>query len=69
MTMPHPDVSLAHEAFIATLTDVVENGTTNEQYLASLLLDIYKDTATHPAVVAVLNRYALRAAERIDDGS
>lgn len=68
MTMRHPETSLGHEAVIETLTETISDAkaSTNEKYLAEMLLDIYRATCTHPAVVDIINRYALRAVERND---
>jgi len=62
--MSHPEVSISHDAFVATLDQVIErNRSFDEVRLAGLLKRVYLASATNPEVIAIVNQFALECLE------
>ena len=62
--MSHPEVSISHSAFIATLEAVIERDRSHDEVrLASLLKKVYEASASNPDVIHIINMFALEVLE------
>lgn len=64
--MRHPMTSMVYDSWMETLDETLKDGTEDEQYLAEVLKSIFEQLRDHPAIVHIMNSYALRAMERGD---